>query len=228
MTPKSIVVILLGPPGCGKGTQARELSRAFGFVHLSTGDMLRSTAAEDSELGRAVRATMDAGKLVSDDLICRSVAERIAPTDLERGLVLDGFPRTLEQARFLSAALGNQRVFALNLQVSHNLLLRRILGRLTCPDCGESYNLFFRAPSREGVCDLDGAQLERRADDDEAVIRQRLAVHEKETQPLVEYFREMNILEDIHADVDAATLSAQLHERLQAAMEPVNVQVRRK
>jgi adenylate kinase len=156
------------------------------------------------------------------------VAERIAPTDLERGLVLDGFPRTLEQARFLSAALGNQRVFALNLQVSHNLLLRRILGRLTCPDCGESYNLFFRAPSREGVCDLDGAQLERRADDDEAVIRQRLAVHEKETQPLVEYFRGMNILEDIHADVDAATLSAQLHERLQAAMEPVNVQVRRK
>jgi adenylate kinase len=228
MTPKSIVVILLGPPGCGKGTQARELSRTFGFVHLSTGDMLRFTAAEDSELGRAVRATMDAGKLVSDDLICRSVAERIAPTDRERGLVLDGFPRTLEQARFLSTALGNQKVLALNLQVSRDLLLRRILGRLTCPDCGDSYNLFFRAPSREGVCDLDGAQLKRRADDDEAVIRQRLAVHEKETQPLVEYFRARNILEDIYADVDAATLSTQLHEKLQTAMETVSMQGRRK
>jgi adenylate kinase len=228
MTPKSIIVILLGPPGCGKGTQARELSRSFGLVHLSTGDMLRSTAAEDSELGRAVRDTMDAGRLVSDDLICRTVAERITPTDLERGLVLDGFPRTLEQASFLSTALGDQKVIALNLQVSHDLLLRRILGRLTCPDCGGSYNLFFRAPRREGVCDLDGAQLKRRADDDEAVIRQRMALHDKETQPLVEYFRSVNILEDIQADVDASTLSVQLHEKLEGTMETEDAPVRRK
>lgn len=222
MTPKSIVVILLGPPGCGKGTQARELSRSFGLVHLSTGDMLRSTAADDSELGRTVRAVMDAGKLVSDDLICRIVAERIAATGLDKGLVLDGFPRTLEQARFLSTALGDHKVIALNLQVSRDILLRRILGRLTCPACGESYNLFFRAPRAEGVCDLDGAQLKRRADDDETVIRERLVQHENETQPLVEHFRRMNVLEDIAADVDATTLSGQLHEKLQAAMDAVS------
>ena len=112
-------------------------------------------------------------------MICRIVEERIATADIERGLVLDGFPRTLQQARFLSSALGDQKFVALNLKVSRDILLRRILGRLTCPDCGESYNLFFRPPQKEGVCDLDGAELKRRADDDEAVIRQRLELARK-------------------------------------------------
>jgi adenylate kinase len=216
--PRGIAVILLGPPGCGKGTQARELSRTFGFTHLSTGDMLRSTAAKDSELGHVVRTTMNAGELVPDELICRIVADRITPADLEGGLVLDGFPRTLEQARFLSMLLGDQKAIALNMQVSRGLLVKRIMGRLTCPACGEIYNVFFKPPRSTDHCDRDGSRLERRTDDSETTIRQRLISHEKDTQPLIEHFRKMNILHDVEADVDSCVLSRQLRERLYAAM----------
>lgn len=227
MRPKSIVVIMLGPPGCGKGTQARELSRDFGLVHLSTGDMLRKTAAQDSELGRTVRATMQAGRLVSDELICRIVAERIASSGLENGLILDGFPRTLEQARFLSSTLGDQKVVALNLHVTRSVLLRRVLGRISCGSCGEIYNLFFRPPRRTGICDFDGAALKRRSDDNETVVRQRLDLHDQENQSLVEYFRTMGVLEDVKADVEAGTLTAQLQAKLHAAMGGTGVPVRR-
>lgn len=180
--------------------------------------MLRSTAAKDSELGHVVRAKMNAGELVPDELICRIVADRITSADLDWGLVLDGFPRTLEQARFLSILLGDQKAIALNMQVSRSVLVKRIMGRLTCPVCGEIYNTFFKPPHHTSVCDRDGSQLQRRTDDTEVTIRRRLVAHEKETQPLIEYFRKMNILQDVEADVDCVVLSRKLHERVRAAM----------
>jgi adenylate kinase len=213
-TSKGIAVILLGPPGCGKGTQARELSKSFGFVHLSTGDLLRATASTNSELGYSVQARMRAGELVPDQVISRIIADRISPAALDSGLVLDGYPRTLQQTRFLCSLLHGYKAIAWNLQLSQTLLIQRVIGRLTCSACGEIYNAFFKRPRSNGFCDRDGQKLEQRLDDTEDTIRRRLICYEKETQPVIEHLRKMNILHDIQADLDSTTLSRHFHEKL--------------
>jgi adenylate kinase len=214
-----VFVILLGPPGCGKGTQARELSKAVGLAHISTGDILRKAAKEDTELGRMIQSKMSAGELVPDSLVCQTVAYRTSQPDCERGAILDGFPRTLDQAIFLCPLLPLRQTIVLNLQIDPNVLMQRILGRRTCPSCGEIYNIYFKPPRMTGFCDRDSVPLERRMDDNEVTVQQRLLEYEQQIQPLASFFKDMNIRQDINADVEPAGLTNLLLARVQAAID---------
>jgi len=213
-----VFVILLGPPGCGKGTQARELSKAVGLAHISTGDILRKAAKESTEWGRMIQSKMTAGELVPDSLVCQTVVYRTSQPDCERGAILDGFPRTLDQALFLCPMLPLRQTIVLNLQIDRTILMQRILGRRTCPACGEIYNLHFRPPRMTGFCDRDSVPLERRTDDNEVTVRQRLVEYENQIQPLADFFKDMNIRQDLCADVEPAALTATLYELVQVAM----------
>ncbi|MGA9040464.1 MAG: nucleoside monophosphate kinase [Terriglobales bacterium] len=213
-----VYVILLGPPGCGKGTQARELSKAVGLPHISTGDILRKAAREDTELGRMIQNKMTAGELVPDSLVCQTVVSRTSQPDCEHGAILDGFPRTLDQAIFLCPALPLRHTLVLNLQISPTVIMQRILGRRTCPACGEIYNIHFKPPRMTGFCDRDSVPLERRTDDNEATIQQRLVEYEHQIQPLASFFKDMNIRQDINADMEQSELSAQLCALVQTAI----------
>jgi len=187
-TPKA--VILFGPPGSGKGTQAKLLKEALGVPHISTGDMLRERIASGDSLGMEVQNLMQAGLLVPDEVANRLVEERIARSDCERGLILDGYPRTLPQAEALRKRLtefGFETV-VIHLKVDYTIVIRRIAGRRQCPVCGTLYSLTSNPPKRSGVCDLDGAALAVRDDDQESVIRQRLEAYERQTRPLLEFF----------------------------------------
>jgi len=214
-----VFVILLGPPGCGKGTQARELSKTVGLVHISTGDILRKAAREDTELGRMIQSKMTAGELVPDSLVCQTVVTRTSEPDCESGAILDGFPRTLDQAIFLCPKLPLRQTIVLNLQISRAVLMQRVLGRRTCPACGEIYNIHFRQPRMTGFCDRDSVPLERRTDDNEVTVRQRLLEYEEQIQPLASFFKDMNIRQDISADVDPAALASQLSVLVRAAID---------
>jgi adenylate kinase len=215
---KPFVVILLGAPGSGKGTQSRELSKATGLAHISTGELLRKTAREDSDLGRMIQRKMNAGELVQDDLVCQMIGVRTKQPDCQRGAILDGFPRTIGQAMLLSPLFPPRQTIALNMQMSHAVLIQRVLGRLTCPTCGEIYNVSLRPPQKAGICDHDSSTLERRSDDNEVTVRQRLLDYENQVQPLAEHFREMKVLRDINADVHPEVISEQLRELVQAAI----------
>jgi adenylate kinase len=209
-TSGSVFVILLGPPGCGKGTQARELSKAVGLAHISTGDILRKAAAEKTELGRMIQSKMTAGELVPDNLVCQTVVSRTSEPDCERGAILDGFPRTLDQAIFLCPMLPLRQTIVLNLEINPTILMQRILGRRTCPSCGEIYNIHFKPPRMTGFCDRDSVPLERRTDDNEVTVQQRLAEYERQIRPLASFFKDMNIRQDIDAEVEPALLTAKL------------------
>lgn len=221
-----VFVILLGPPGCGKGTQARELSKTVGLAHISTGDILRKAAREDTGLGRMIQSRMTAGELVPDSLVCQTVVSRTSQPDCERGAILDGFPRTLDQAIFLCPTLPLRQTIVLNLQISRTVLMQRILGRRTCPACGEIYNIHFRPPQMTGFCDRDSVPLERRTDDNEATVQQRLFEYEQQIQPLASFFKDMNIRQDINADVEPAALTAQLCALVQTAIDATRKQLR--
>lgn len=216
-----VFVILLGPPGCGKGTQARELSKAVGLAHISTGDILRKAAREDTELGRLIQSKMTAGELVPDSLVCQTVVSRTSQPDCEHGAILDGFPRTLDQAIFLCPKLPLRQTLVLNLQIDRTVLMQRILGRRTCPGCGEIYNIHFKPPRVTGFCDRDSVPLERRTDDNEVTVQQRLVEYEQQIQPLASFFKDMNIRQDINADVEPAVLTVQLCSLVQTAINRV-------
>jgi len=184
-------VVFFGPPGSGKGTQAILLSDCLSVPHISTGDILREHVAAGDELGRQVQAIMRAGRLAPDELVNRIIEERIGRPDCARGFILDGYPRTVEQARLLSRLLesrGTGRV-VVNLAVDYNIIVARITSRRLCPLCGSSYNLISNPPRADGVCDRDGTPLTAREDDSEAVIRQRFEAYERQTVPILEYFR---------------------------------------
>lgn len=184
-------LIFLGPPGAGKGTQAREIARIYGVPHLSTGDMFREHVTRGTELGRRAKPIMDAGQLVPDEIVLGMVAERIARPDCAGGFVFDGFPRTLGQAEQLGRILDRARFgqpVVLHLGVNPDELARRIGSRRACASCGTIYNLTVHPPQREGKCDKCGGALVQRADDREEVVRERLAVYERQTKPLVDYY----------------------------------------
>lgn len=190
-------LIFLGAPGAGKGTQAREVAKHYGIPQISTGDMLRAAVKKETALGLAAKARMEAGKLVPDDVVDGIVAERINEPDCKDGFILDGFPRTISQAQFvdrLLAAKGEGRPLVLDIEVSEDLLLKRLTGRRTCSICGEIYNIYFNPPKVEGICDRDGGKLLQRADDNEVSIRQRLEAYHKQTSPLIEYYRGQGVL----------------------------------
>ncbi len=208
------VLILLGPPGAGKGTQARMLEEDFGLVQLSTGDLLRAAVAEGSEAGLAAKAVMAAGGLVSDEIVLAILRDRMARPDVARGIILDGFPRTAVQAAALDGLLseGGQRVTAaISLEVDDEAMVGRVSGRYTCGACGEGYHDTFKQPAHAGTCDKCGAtEFKRRADDNAETVRERLKTYHASTAPLISYYEDKGVLERIDAMGPIADVRAAL------------------
>jgi len=186
-------ILLLGAPGAGKGTQAKQLVKLWGIPQISTGDLLRANVAQGTQLGKTAKEIMGRGELVPDSLVNEMVAARLLQPDIANGYILDGFPRTLGQAGWLDGRLalltGSLPVIAVSIQVSYNQLLRRITGRRICPACQAIYNIYVNPPKREGFCDVDDAALAQRADDTETVFKERMLAYEAMTAPVVEHYR---------------------------------------
>ncbi|MBI5265816.1 MAG: adenylate kinase [candidate division Zixibacteria bacterium] len=195
-------LIFLGPPGSGKGTQAMRLSKALGLVHLSTGDMLREAVKDGTVLGQKAEAYMKRGELVPDGLVIGLIEERIGNGGLGNGFILDGFPRTIPQAERLKQMFARNGVavdHAILLMVDDEELVRRLSGRFYCPTCKAGYNYPAQMPAKEGVCDHDNAPLARRPDDEESVVRKRLDVYKRQTQPIEDFYRHEGMLTEIDA-----------------------------
>jgi adenylate kinase len=204
-------LILLGPPGAGKGTQAKRLEQAHGIVQLATGDMVRAAIASGSALSQRMKAIYDAGRLLPDQIIIDMIAERIAAPDSARGFILDGFPRTVPQAEALDAMLaehGRKLDHVILMEVDENALIDRLSGRFSCPQCGASYHDRFNRPRVEGECDNCGAtEFVRRADDRPEALATRFAAYRNQTAPILPYYRARGILRtvDAMADINAVT-----------------------
>jgi len=192
-------VIFLGPPGAGKGTQAKQVAQEYAVPHISTGDMFREHVSRGTPLGLRAKAIMERGELVPDDLVLSMVEERISRLDCADGFILDGFPRTLPQAQRLDEILERRKVqpLVVHFVVDQNQLIRRLTGRRTCGICGEIYNIYDHPPKVAGRCDRDGGELVQRPDDREEVIAERLAAYERQTRPLVDYYRGRGVLRDV-------------------------------
>ena len=197
------VLILLGPPGAGKGTQARMLEEDYGLVQLSTGDMLRAAVTAGSDAGKRAKAVMEAGQLVSDDIVLAILRDRMGQPDVAKGIILDGFPRTDGQAAALDGLLAgsSQRVTAaISLEVDDEAMVGRVSGRYTCAKCGEGYHDQFKLPAKAGVCDkCGGTDMKRRADDNAETVRERLKAYHAQTAPLIAYYAGKGVLQKIDA-----------------------------
>ena len=208
-------ILLLGAPGVGKGTQAKEIVTAWGIPQISTGDILRANVSGGTELGKKAKAIMDRGELVSDDLVNDMVADRLLQPDTLYGYILDGFPRTLGQAEwldvYLAAKPGSLPVVAVSIKVGYTQLLRRITGRRTCPVCKSSYNIYLQPPKVDEKCDLDGTPLTRRSDDTEEVFEERMRTYDSLTAPVVEHYRALGRFEEVDGEqpVDAVAAAIQ-------------------
>ena len=199
-------VILLGPPGAGKGTQAQRIAQRYHLPHLSTGDMFRDHIFRGTELGRKAKPLMERGELVPDEIVLGMVEDRINQPDCANGFVFDGFPRTLQQAGDLERICKEHHLgctIVLHMVVDPALLMRRLTGRRICKADGHIYNVYERPPRREGICDVDGSELIHRPDDTEGVIGGRLAAYDRQTQPLVEYYVSRGLLHPVDAMADA-------------------------
>jgi adenylate kinase len=193
-------VILLGPPGAGKGTQAKRIAGRYGLQHLSTGDMLRDNVRRDTELARKAKPQINRGELVPDEIVLGMVQERIAQSDCENGFILDGFPRTMAQARGLEGICrlySSRSTTVLNVAVQPDLVVRRLTNRRICKMSGHIYNLADRAPIHPGICDADGSELMQRPDDTETVIRERIQTYERHTRPLIDYYSAQGLLHHV-------------------------------
>ncbi|MDX2483719.1 MAG: adenylate kinase [Pseudodonghicola sp.] len=203
------VLILLGPPGAGKGTQARMLEQAFGLVQLSTGDLLRAAVAAGTKAGQAAKAVMEAGQLVSDEIVIAILRDRLADADCAKGVILDGFPRTTVQAEALDDLLaesGQKINAAISLEVDDNAMVARVAGRYTCANCGEGYHDSFKTPTTAGVCDkCGGTEMTRRPDDNAETVASRLEAYHDQTAPLIAYYDGKGVLKKIDAmgEIDA-------------------------
>ena len=211
-------LILMGPPGGGKGTQAKRLQDRYGIVQLSTGDMLRAAVKAGTALGKEAKAIMDAGKLVSDDLIVAMIDERIAQADCAKGFILDGFPRTLPQAEALDKLLKDKGIkldSVIEVAVPDARLIERITGRFTCAKCGEGYHDVFKRPKTAGICDAcAGTEFIRRADDNAETVRARLKAYHDQTAPLMPYYKAKGLLKVIDGDRDMDVVAGDLERVL--------------
>ncbi len=204
-------LVLLGPPGAGKGTQARKLEETFGLIQLSTGDLLRAAVAAGTEAGKKAKAVMEAGELVSDDIVIAILRDRMGEPDCVKGVILDGFPRTTVQAVALDTLMqdtGQSITAAISLKVEDDAMVERISGRYTCAKCGEGYHDRFKRPKTAGVCDkCGGTDMTRRADDNAETVAQRLKAYHAQTAPLIAYYDDKNVLHRIDAmkAIDAIT-----------------------
>lgn len=210
------VLILLGPPGAGKGTQARMLEEDFGLVQLSTGDLLRAAVAAGTEAGKRAKAVMEAGQLVSDDIVLAILKDRMAAPDVAKGVILDGFPRTDGQAAALDALLaaaGQKVTAAISLDVDDEAMVGRVSGRFTCAGCGEGYHDEFKKPAVAGTCDkCGGTAFKRRADDNAETVRERLKAYHAQTAPLITYYEGRGVLERIDAMGSIAAIRSALSD----------------
>jgi adenylate kinase len=211
-------ILLLGAPGVGKGTQAQILMANFGIPQISTGDLLRDHRARHTELGLLAEDLMAQGLLVPDDLVNKMVADRLTHPDVERGFILDGFPRTLPQATWLDRHLGLRGgikpVIAISITVDHDELLHRITGRRTCPVCKSIYNVFSSAPQTPGVCDLEGAALIQRSDDSEEVFIERMKTFELQTAPVIEHYRSQRRFREVNGDQPVEQVTVEITRSL--------------
>lgn len=209
-------MILLGPPGAGKGTQAKRLEDAYGAVQLSTGDMLRAEVAAGTELGVKAKKVMEAGGLVPDEVIVGMIARRIEQDDCKDGFILDGFPRTVPQAEALDEMLGEKGLqidHVIAFEVDAEAMVRRITGRFTCAECGAGYHDEFQRPAKDGVCDkCGGTRFTRRADDNAETVRARLNAYDEQTAPILDYYRSDGRLKTVDGMADIDEVTAQLKE----------------
>jgi adenylate kinase len=214
-------IILLGPPGAGKGTQAKILEDRRGIKQLSTGDMLRAAIAEGSDLGKRAKAVMDRGELVSDDVVVGIIAQRLDQPDVARGFILDGFPRNTAQAEALDKMLRKKDLKVdrvIEIKVEDEALIERIAGRYSCARCGAAYHDQFARPRKPGICDNCGStQFVRRPDDNPEVVRDRLKVYNSQTAPLIDYYGKTGVLRTVNGMADIGEVTRQIETKLNGA-----------
>ncbi|HHI96469.1 MAG TPA: adenylate kinase [Thermodesulfatator atlanticus] len=193
-------IVFLGPPGAGKGTQAKMIAEKYGIPQISTGDMFREHLSKGTELGKKAKEYMDKGALVPDEIVLGMVEERLKQPDCEKGFILDGFPRTVPQAEALDKLLeklGKKIDYAILIDVPDEELVKRLTGRRTCKKCGMMYHVMFKPPKEEGKCDVCGGELYQRADDNEETVRNRLKVYHEQTEPIIAYYEKKGVLHRI-------------------------------
>lgn len=206
-------VLLMGPPGAGKGTQADLIKDRYPIPHISTGDMFREAVSTGTELGKEAKKYMDSGKLVPDEVTIGIVQERLAQDDCKEGFLLDGFPRTVKQAEALDqvlAKLGKKVEAAINITVPEDILYERMSGRISCRDCKTVYHLKFNPPAKAGICDKCGGELIQRSDDQGDTVKRRLEVYAEQTNPLIEYYEKQGVLYDIDGNRDSQAVFADI------------------
>lgn len=208
-------IVLLGPPGAGKGTHAKILSERYQIPHISTGDILRSHIKSETPLGKKAKSFIDNGRLVPDDLVIEMVSHRLEKPDVKNGFILDGFPRTVEQAKALGALLEAKKIplsFVLEFDTSEEVIVFRLSGRRACPKCGANYHLQNIVPKKDGICDHCGTALIQRKDDTIDTIRERLKVYHDQTEPLVKFYKDKKLLRVINGNLEIGPLQKQLSE----------------
>lgn len=213
-----MIVILLGPPGAGKGTQAERLESLHGLVQLSTGDMLRSAVKKGTRVGRLAKEAMESGQLVTDDIVVQIIADRITEPDCAKGFVLDGFPRTVAQAEALDEMLEDRGLrlnAVLEITVPEDELVRRIAGRFACAGCGAGYHDDFKRPQKDGVCDkCGGTVFSRREDDRPETVGKRLEAYRAQTEPLLPYYKDKGVLQQVDGRQDMESVAAEIDRTL--------------
>ncbi len=198
-------LLIMGPPGAGKGTQAERMVKDLQITHISTGDMFRAAIANGTEMGMKAKEYMDKGALVPDEVVIGMVKDRLQQDDCKQGFLLDGFPRTVEQAKALDETLKDLSIqlnAVINIEVPLDKLMARLTGRRVCKSCGASYHVMFNPPANEGKCDSCGGELYQRSDDNEESVKTRLDAYMEKTQPLIDYYKDQGILKNINGDQD--------------------------